>query len=675
MSDSNNGGYGFLAQRAYLYLREQGHAVEEDTLIRHVFSALPGQNPARINVEVWRGVLPGILADTSRFQPLGGRMWALAGVGDESAPVADELASMEYIALDTETTGLDASSHRIIEVAALHYLPDCNDNNPADSYISVVNPSRRLPAFIVSHTGINQTMVDHAPSFATIVGDLRAFIAERIIVGHNIGFDMAFLNAEVRRLGQPPFVNPRLDTLAMAVRLVNNLGKRNLTSVAAELGLPVGVRHRAEADARLARQVFCRLLTLARERGIVTRAALLEMGRPLGAEYWGRRKKAGSRFDPQAWAWPTDPLVQVREVEPIGDWLPSVPERAGVYVMRDENGNALYVGKAGNLRRRVANYFSRDEGVLRGLVGLREATVKLELRSVGSELAAELLELELITRLQPGYNTQRTASAPRHYIRLHQPKRGLPLLKPADEPHEDGFGPYANRSEVDDTLRLLRAIFPALAPRAAGITPAEYQTQLAESLSYLRGDDEPALTRLRDRIYAASAAHDYTLESEARQLLAELLRRREREAQPPAQVREALIVLPAADDEAREVFVVREGELRWRGPLPSTATEDVLAARLAELWMVAASTSPPSDTQKSPSPISGEGLGERAVPTQLSLLGEAPKRKPHRDEVSSLVIRWLYAHPTHPGVLPMPTEREATQDALRHAARMIRGEC
>ncbi len=672
MSDSNNGGYGFLAQRAYVYLREQSQPVEEDTLIRHVFSALPGQNSARINVEVWRGVLPGILADTSRFQPLGGRMWALAGVGDEAAPIADELASMEYIALDTETTGLEASSNRIIEVAALHYLPDCNDNNPADSYIRVVNPSRRLPAFIVSHTGINQTMVDSAPSFAALAGDLRAFITERIIVGHNIGFDMAFLNAEMRRLGQPPFVNPRLDTLAMAVRLVNNLGKRNLTSVAAELGLPVGIRHRAEADARLARQVFCRLLTLARERGIVTRAALLEMGRPLGAEYWGRRKKPGSRFDPQAWQWPTDPLVQVREVEPVGDWLASVPERAGVYIMRDENGNALYVGKAGNLRRRVANYYSRDEGVLRGLVGLREATVKLELRTVGSELAAELLELELIVRLQPGYNTQRSAAAPRHYIRLHQPKHGLPTLKPADQPGE-GFGPYANRSEVDDTLRLLRAIFPALASKAAAITPAAYQAQLAEAIAYLQGDDEPALARLRDRLYAASATHDYVAESAARQLLAEVLRCREREPQAAAQVNEAIIVLPACDDEAREVFIVREGELRWHGPLPSTAIEDVLAARLAELWMVAGTSPPSSDPQKSPPPISGEGLGGQVVPIQLSLLGDAPKRKSHRDEVSNLVIRWLYAHPTHAGVLPMPTEREATQNALRHAARMIRG--
>lgn len=668
MSDSSNGGgYGFLAQRAYLYLTEQGQPVEEDTLIRYIFSALPGQNAAKINVEVWRGVLPSVLGDSSRFQPLGGRMWVAAGLAEEAAPVADELASLEYIALDTETTGLEAGRHRIIEVAALHYLPDCNDSAPADSLISLVNPDRRLPAFIVSHTGINQAMVGDAPPFAALARELREFIAERIIVGHNISFDIAFLNAEMRRLSQPPFVNPRLDTLAMAVRLVNTLGKRNLSSVAMELGLPVGIRHRAEADARLARLVFCRLLPLARERGVHTRAALLELGRPLGAEYWSRRKKPGSRFDPQAWQWPADPLVQVSAVEPRGDWLTKVPERAGVYVMRDEHGNALYVGKAGNLRRRVANYFSRDEGVLRGLVGLREATVRLELRTVGSELAAGLLELELIARLQPGYNTQRTASAPRHYIRLHQPKRGLPLLKPANEPGDAGFGPYANRSEVDDTLRLLRAIFPTLAPKASGVTPEEYQTQLGEALTYLRGDDEPALARLRTRLYAASAARDHQAESEARQLIAELLRRREREAYPAAQVSEAIIVLPAADDEAREVFIIRAGELRWHGPLPTTSVEDVLAARLAELWM-GAGTAP----TLSPSPEVGEG--NSAQPTQLSLLGDAPKRKPTHDEASSLVIRWLYAHSTHPAVLPMPTEREATQDALRHAARTIRGE-
>lgn len=673
MPNNSEGGYGFLAQRAYIFLREQGQAVEEDTLIRHIFSALPGQNPAKINVEVWRGVLPSILGDTTRFQPLGGRMWALAGADEQTPPaVADELATLEYIALDTETTGLEAGRHRLIEVAALSYMPDCNDSTPSDSYISIINPNRRLPAFIVGHTGINQTMVNAAPPFSAIAHHLREFIAERIIVGHNIGFDIAFLNAEMRRIAQPPFVNPRLDTLALAVRLLENMNKPNLDRVASTLGLPIGIRHRAEADARLARQVFCRLLALARERGVHTRAALLELGRPLGAEFWQRRKRTGSRFDPQAWQWPTDPLVQISAIEPHGDWLKQVPEGAGVYIMRDEQDNALYVGKAISLRRRVANYYSRDEAILRGLAGLREATAKLELHEVGSELAAELLELELISRLQPGYNTQRTTSAPRQYIRLHQSKRGLPTLKPADEPGEVSFGPYSSRTEVDDTLRLLRAIFPALGK--APTTPDEYETQLGEATAFLSGDDEPALVRLRSRLYVASLAHDYAAERETRQLIAAVLERREREQQSTTRIDEAIIVLPAIDANAREVLLVRDSELRWRGALPATATEDVLAARLAELWMLAGQPPAPPPTlsaergKDEPSATSGEGSkGE-----QLSLLNEAPPKRRRTDEASRLVVRWLYAHPNHPNILPMPAEREQVQDALRRAAQMIR---
>ena len=93
------------------------------------------------------------------------------------------------MALDLETTGLDAKSDRIIDVGAVKFRGD----KQLGVFHSLVNPRVRLPEFIVSLTGISQADVDTAPDWDAVRDELREFIGDARLVGHNVEFDVGFL--------------------------------------------------------------------------------------------------------------------------------------------------------------------------------------------------------------------------------------------------------------------------------------------------------------------------------------------------------------------------------------------------------------------------------------------------------------------------------------------------
>ena len=108
-----------------------------------------------------------------------------------------------YVALDLETTGLQAERDAIVEIGAVRFRGDA----VLDTWSSLFNPNRTLPQKITRLTGITQGEVEHAPSLNSVLPSLKRFIGEHPVVGHNIQFDLAFL----QRAGYttPP---PALDT-------------------------------------------------------------------------------------------------------------------------------------------------------------------------------------------------------------------------------------------------------------------------------------------------------------------------------------------------------------------------------------------------------------------------------------------------------------------------------
>ena len=146
----------------------------------------------------------------------------------------------QFIFLDVETTGLNADRDAIIEFGAVLY----ENGNATESFSSLVNPEQDIPLEITQLTGITNGMVRNAPTMFELRPRLQKLIGDKVIVGHNVGFDIRFLQAEHLAYG-----NQRIDTITLASILLPHAGRYGLEALVELLDLPKTTAHRAEADA------------------------------------------------------------------------------------------------------------------------------------------------------------------------------------------------------------------------------------------------------------------------------------------------------------------------------------------------------------------------------------------------------------------------------------------
>jgi len=166
------------------------------------------------------------------------------------------LNGRQAVVIDTETTGLDpAQGHTLVEVASVAIT----DGSIGECWSSLVRPGRPIPADAAAVHGITDEMVADAPERATVAGELRRRCADLPLVFHNAAFDLPFLITLLRETGQPPLLNPIVDTLGLA-RGLGSAGSNSLGALAARMGLPKEARHRALGDARTTARLFLALV-------------------------------------------------------------------------------------------------------------------------------------------------------------------------------------------------------------------------------------------------------------------------------------------------------------------------------------------------------------------------------------------------------------------------------
>lgn len=155
-----------------------------------------------------------------------------------------------YVAIDTETTGLNPDDDEIIEVAAIAFDLD----GVLGEFETLVKP-RRLPSYHIERlTGIDAAALESAQKFGSIANELTAFLGDSPIIGQSVNFDLAFLGREDI---WPP--GPSFDTFDLAQLLLPGLHDYSLRGIAEHLEIDFPVRHRARADAEAARRVFLAL--------------------------------------------------------------------------------------------------------------------------------------------------------------------------------------------------------------------------------------------------------------------------------------------------------------------------------------------------------------------------------------------------------------------------------
>jgi DNA polymerase III epsilon subunit family exonuclease len=443
--------------------------------------------------------------------------WRGAGVGLADPPgAALRVEEATYVVFDLETTGLSASSSAICEIGAVRV----SGLELGDTFQTLVNPRRPLPAPVAALTGIDGGALRGAPPAELAVRRFLEFAGDAVLVAHNARFDMAFLDRAVERLTGRRVAAPVVDTVWLARRLLEGRQRRvGLASLAWFFGTAAQPVHRALPDAEATAEILTALIGLAQERGVESVAQLVELSAPRA------RRLAGKR-----------------------SLVAGAPPRPGVYLFRDRNDQILYVGRARDLRARLRSYFrtDRQRPAVEAALG---ALDRVEWRVLGSELEAALEELRLLRELRPPANARGTRPDRHVYLR----RRGTTWCV-TETPTR--YGPLKSRRRAQAAARALgdwdgepAAALPSL------------RAKLRRIAADLRFEDA---ARLRDRIAALEDVCGALRELERLRAL------------------EVCVLVPALEEGFRRAYFVSGGRIvAARTQLPGHAGEVELAAGLA----------------------------------------------------------------------------------------------
>lgn len=166
--------------------------------------------------------------------------------------LADIWTEGTFTAFDTETTGLDPKSNRIVEIGGLRF-----DNlGIAARFNSLINPGRPMPEEASRINGITDAMLAGQPTAAEVFPDFLRFAGNSVLIAHNAPFDISFVNEELSRSGKPALTNKVVDTRILARELFPGLPKYTLQDLARHFGITAIEAHRAEDDARVCMELF-----------------------------------------------------------------------------------------------------------------------------------------------------------------------------------------------------------------------------------------------------------------------------------------------------------------------------------------------------------------------------------------------------------------------------------
>lgn len=284
---------------------------------------------------------------------------------------------MKFAIVDIETTGGSQKSRGITEIAVV--LSD--GKNILDTWSSLVQPFEHVPPRIEALTGINDGMLEDAPSFSDLADELEALLADAVFVAHNVGFDYAFIRGHFEAMGTT-WQRPKLCTVRLARKAFPGLPRYGLGALCDAKNIPHKDRHRALGDAEATVELFHQILQS--ERGQTAVETSLKKGT---REQWMPQHVPAKEFD-------------------------ALPNEPGVYWFLDAREKPLYIGMSIHIQTRVRSHFSGTTASTKRQVLLRDMrSLKHELS--GSEWMAAVMEDVRIRAHWPPLN--RAQKQPRAY--------------------------------------------------------------------------------------------------------------------------------------------------------------------------------------------------------------------------------------------------------------------
>ncbi|MEE8406686.1 MAG: DEDD exonuclease domain-containing protein [Acidimicrobiia bacterium] len=331
---------------------------------------------------------------------------------DLSTPLFD----VTFCVLDLETTGGSPSNCEITEIGAVKY----KGGELLGSFQTLVDPGLAIPPSITILTGITHAMVFDAPRIEAALPSFLEFIGNTIIVGHNVRFDLSFLNAAAVRLGYGRLENKSVDTAALARRLIRpEVANLRLQTLADHFRSPVKPVHRALDDAKATAHVLHGLLERVGSLGVTNLDDLLQLPTAKGSAHYSKIK--------------------------LTEDLPRLP---GIYIFKDRQNIPIYVGKATNLRTRVRQYFYGDRR--RTIASLMKELHSIDHQVCETVLEAEITELRLIHAHRPRYNRRSRPPKSSHFVKLtDEPFPRLSVVRTLKDDGISYLGPFRSKRAAD----------------------------------------------------------------------------------------------------------------------------------------------------------------------------------------------------------------------------------
>ena len=228
----------------------------------------------------------------------------------------------------------------------------------------------------------------------------------------------------------------------------------------------------------------------------------------------------------------------------IEEKLKLLPDKPGVYLMHDEDGEIIYVGKASSLKNRVRSYFRNSHEDMPKVQAMVSKIADLEWIITDSEIEALILESNLIKKHRPKYNIRLVDDKHYPYLKLTVNEK-YPRIVITRSMQKDGaryFGPYTSSGAMNETLRLLRKIFPlrtctnetlarqtrpclnahikrCLAPCTNQVDPKVYQDMVREVILFLEGKQEDLVKTLEEKMNQAAENMEFERAAELRDQL------------------------------------------------------------------------------------------------------------------------------------------------------------
>lgn len=153
--------------------------------------------------------------------------------------------TLNFVAIDIETTGLMQQRDEIIEIAAVRFA----NGKAAERFVSLVKPRGKVPKFIQHLTHITPADLKDAPDIKDVLLRLKDFVGKDTLVGHNVGFDTGFINHNFALIGEFPLMNSSWDTVELSRIYLPFIANHKLGTMVQHFGIPLENAHRADADA------------------------------------------------------------------------------------------------------------------------------------------------------------------------------------------------------------------------------------------------------------------------------------------------------------------------------------------------------------------------------------------------------------------------------------------